>query len=83
MKPLKLLEERVGNGKMREKAKTQNDEIYTRPSLAWAVCRLGWSWQSWLESVWSLESVEETEAREERGVTQINDHLLREPSSAK
>ena len=32
---------------------------------AWPVCSLGWSWQSWLESVWSLESAEEQEARAE------------------
>ncbi len=43
MKPLQLLEERVGNGKMREKAKTQNDEIYTRPSPGLGCL------QAWLE----------------------------------
>ena len=68
----------------REKEQKHKMMQYTpNTSLGRTVWRLGWSWQSWLESVWSLESVEETEAREERGVTQINDHLLREPSSAK
>ena len=54
---------RIENGKKTGKAKTQNDEIYTRPQPG--VWSLGWSWQSWLESVWSLESAEEQEARAE------------------
>ena len=43
----------------REKEQKHKMMQYTpNTSLGRTVWRLGWSWQSWLESVWSLESAE-------------------------